>query len=358
MSFPCQLAFQRGAAIDLWTMKISCDQCGAAFEAADDQDLCAACRDAAEIGDPYRATLAVMDGAPVPADSASRRIPPPPEEFPNLWGIRSLRRVVPEAFRLWRSLLPAMIAIGFACGLVGSVSGVALALLRRGGVLATTSGSYGGVALPSAFQMWELLVRMPLTVFGVSLILAIAAQRSAREIQPRSPGAAVGLVRSRYWRALGASTIFYSVTVLFTLVGGALDVAIFGSRAPEGGAGLASRVLWFATLVPTAVVTLFWEMSTCAALFERARPLPALRRSSVLARQRLLPTAALIALAYAVVRLPLIVLGEAAPDLDVVWMEGARLAWITATFGFCNVLVFALYAALRDRELARAGTED
>jgi hypothetical protein len=99
-------------------------------------------------------------------------------------------------------------------------------------------------------------------------------------------------------------------------------------------------------------------MSTCAALFERAQPLRALRRSSVLARQRLLPTAALIALAYAIMRLPLTVLAEAAPELDAVWMEGARLAWITATFGFCNVLVFALYAALRDRERVLAQGAD
>jgi hypothetical protein len=36
-------------------LKIACDRCGAAFEAADDQELCAACRDAAAIGDPYKA---------------------------------------------------------------------------------------------------------------------------------------------------------------------------------------------------------------------------------------------------------------------------------------------------------------
>jgi hypothetical protein len=50
-------------------VRIACDKCGAAFEAADDQELCAVCRDAAEIGDPYKATPAVM------GDRAAERSP-------------------------------------------------------------------------------------------------------------------------------------------------------------------------------------------------------------------------------------------------------------------------------------------
>ena len=319
-------------------------------------------------GDPYAPTPAVVTDAPGPAsvDSGSSPIPKAPSDYPNLWNVKGFRAVVPTAFRLWRTSLVSMLVIGFTFGLVSELLFFIGRAVFPGDIDPGDDWDLAKVYLFGAFPiLWQQVVTLPALVLCKGLFFTIAANRAAFGRRPEI-GIAFGFVWPRYWRLLGVGAISYAVVIICTLLGIAANAIIsmapswsayFAFLESEGARGIAERVAEWLPVLPIAFFAVRWELASNVALFERALPMRALKRSVALARQRWLPVAAIIGLMYAIEEVPRLVLGRVMPVNDDLLMASTRILWTTLSYGFCAVMMFTLYAALRDREIEREGKE-
>jgi hypothetical protein len=316
-------------------MRISCDRCKKPFEAADDQDLCAGCRDAAAIGDPYRATPAVLGEDAAPAAVETKVLADDGTfGYPERWGVPGLGAVIPTAFRLWKRTLGRTINLGLIAA-IGSAFSIIV------DCFAAIDPALGESFLATQAMLVEVLVGLPLMVICAASACFVAADELAFGRQRRGLWPIFRHASRFFWTYLGASLLMGLAVGAFLVPGAVLMVLDLKSIA----------VPVFAVLgLLAARLFARWSLYGEAIFFEGRSAKSALDRSRDLVIGSTWPVLGLAALQTVITSFAGSSWPYLAPYIGPIPAAIFAIAGSALGLGFGAVWSFTTYAALRDRE--------
>ena len=294
-----------------------------------------------EVDDRYAPTPAVLgdDGPPAPPSAPAAATGP--FAYPERWGVPGLGAVIPTALRLWKRTLGPTINLG----LIAAIGTAFPTILDR---FAATDPSLEEGPAWALSLLIQVLVGLPLTVICGAAANFAAADELAFGRQRHGLGALLRHGARFFWTYLGAN-IMIGLPIVLLVAPGAVAWA----------AGVkAVAVALFALLGVLALLLLArWAVFGQAIFFEGSGAWSSRDRSRALVDGAVWPVLGLYLLQLVVV----VTVEEGAPALAALFgpIPSALVALAAQVFalGFGAVWTFALYAALRDRELARERSE-
>jgi hypothetical protein len=292
-----------------------------------------------EVRGRYVPTPAVLgDGGPPAPPPAPEAAAAGPFAYPERWGVPGLGAVIPTASRLWKQTIGPTINLGLIAAI-----GTGFPTILDSFAAADPSLGEGRLSLLSLLV--QVLVGLPLTVICGAAANFVAADQLAFGRQRHGLSTLLRHGARFFWTYLGASIMIGLPIALLVAPGAVAWAAGFEPLA----------VALFVLLGVLALLLLTrWAFFGQAIFFEGSGAWSSRDRSRALVDGAVWPVLGLYLLQLVVV----VTVEEGAPALAALLgpipSAVVAIAVQVLSLGFGSVWTFTIYAALRDRELARA----